>query len=81
MAAEIYERWVSAHGVILLAPTCWYQSPSPLKLMIDRLVCADGGNPDPRQRMARIPLIPSRSKRPAGTTRSTWPASNRSAAA
>jgi multimeric flavodoxin WrbA len=44
---EIYERWVSAHGVILLAPTYWYQSPSPLKLMIDRLVCADGGNPDP----------------------------------
>jgi len=23
------------------------QSPSPLKLMIDSLVCADGGNPDP----------------------------------
>ena len=45
--AEIYERWVSAHGVIILAPTYWYQSPSPLKLMIDRLVCADGGNPDP----------------------------------
>lgn len=44
---EIYERWVSAHGVILVAPTYWYQSPSPLKLMIDRLVCADGGNPDP----------------------------------
>jgi multimeric flavodoxin WrbA len=45
--AEIYERWVSAHGVVILAPTYWYQSPSPLKLMIDRLVCADGGNPDP----------------------------------
>lgn len=45
--AEIYERWVSAHGVIVLAPTYWYQSPSPLKQMIDRLVCADGGNPDP----------------------------------
>jgi multimeric flavodoxin WrbA len=45
--AEIYERWVSAHGVIIAAPTYWYQSPSPLKLMIDRLVCADGGNPDP----------------------------------
>ncbi len=45
--AEIYERWVSAHGVIILAPTYWYQSPSPLKLMIDRMVCADGGNPDP----------------------------------
>jgi hypothetical protein len=25
----------------------WYQAPSTLKLMIDRLVCADGGNPDP----------------------------------
>lgn len=44
---DIYEQWVAAHGVILLAPTYWYQSPSPLKLMIDRLVCADGGNPDP----------------------------------
>ena len=45
--AEIYERWVSAHAVIIVAPTYWYQSPSPLKLMIDRLVSADGGNPDP----------------------------------
>jgi len=45
--AEIYERWVAAHGVVIVAPTYWYQSPSPLKLMIDRLVCADGGNPDP----------------------------------
>jgi multimeric flavodoxin WrbA len=44
---DIYERWVGAHAVIILAPTYWYQSPSPLKLMIDRLVCADGGNPDP----------------------------------
>jgi len=45
--AEIYERWVAAHAVIIITPTYWYQSPSPLKLMIDRLVCADGGNPDP----------------------------------
>lgn len=45
--AEIYERWVSAHAVVIATPTYWYQSPSPLKLMIDRLVCADGGNPDP----------------------------------
>ena len=44
---EIYERWTAAHGVILMTPVYWYQSPSPLKLMIDRLVCADGGNPDP----------------------------------
>ncbi len=45
--AELYERWVAAHGVIIVTPVYWYQSPSPLKLMIDRLVCADGGNPDP----------------------------------
>ena len=44
---EIYERWVAAHGIIILTPTYWYQSPAILKLMIDRLVCADGGNPDP----------------------------------
>ena len=45
--AEIYERWVSAHGVILLTPCNWYHASSSMKLMIDRLVCADGGNPDP----------------------------------
>ncbi|MES2257191.1 MAG: flavodoxin family protein [Pseudomonadota bacterium] len=45
--AEIYEKWVSAHAVIILTPVYWYQTPGVLKLMIDRLVCADGGNPDP----------------------------------
>ena len=45
--AEIYERWVAAHAVVVVTPVYWYQSPSPLKLMIDRLVCADGGNADP----------------------------------
>jgi len=44
---EIYPRWAGAHGVVIATPVYWYQSPSPLKLMIDRLVCADGGNPDP----------------------------------
>jgi multimeric flavodoxin WrbA len=44
---EIYERWVDAHGVILLTPVNWYHTGSGMKLMIDRLVCADGGNPDP----------------------------------
>jgi multimeric flavodoxin WrbA len=44
---EIYEQWVSAHGVLLITPVYWYQATSPLKLMMDRLVCADGGNPDP----------------------------------
>jgi multimeric flavodoxin WrbA len=45
--AEIYERWTAAHAVIIATPVYWYQSPSPLKLMVDRLVCADGGNADP----------------------------------
>ena len=45
--AEIYERWTAAHAVIIATPVYWYQSPGPLKLMIDRLVCADGGNGDP----------------------------------
>lgn len=45
--AEIYERWTAAHAVLIITPVYWYQSPSPLKLMIDRLVCADGGNGDP----------------------------------
>jgi multimeric flavodoxin WrbA len=53
--AEIYERWVAAHGVILFAPTYWYQSPSVLKLMVDRLVCADGGNPDPSSTHGKRP--------------------------
>ena len=44
---EIYPRWTAAHGVFLLCPVHWYQAPASLKLMIDRLVCADGGNPDP----------------------------------
>jgi multimeric flavodoxin WrbA len=44
---EIYPRWVAAHAVMIVTPVYWYQAPSTLKLMIDRLVCADGGNPDP----------------------------------
>jgi multimeric flavodoxin WrbA len=44
---EIYPRWVAAHGIMILCPVHWYQAPASLKLMIDRLVCADGGNPDP----------------------------------
>jgi multimeric flavodoxin WrbA len=45
--AEIYERWTAAHGALIVTPVHWYQAPSVLKLMMDRLVCADGGNPDP----------------------------------
>ena len=52
---EIYEMWVRAHGIILLTPVYWYQAPSPLKLMMDRLVCADGGNPDPTSTHGKKP--------------------------
>jgi multimeric flavodoxin WrbA len=44
---EIYPMWVAAHGIMIITPVNWYQVSSPLKLMMDRLVCADGGNPDP----------------------------------
>ena len=44
---EIYPMWVEAHGVMIITPVNWYQVTSPVKLMMDRLVCADGGNPDP----------------------------------
>lgn len=51
--ADIYQKWTAAHGVIIISPVYWYQSPSPLKLMIDRLVCADGGNPDPTSTLGK----------------------------
>ena len=44
---DIYPMWVRAHGILIVTPVNWYQAPSGLKAMIDRLVCADGGNPDP----------------------------------
>jgi multimeric flavodoxin WrbA len=44
---EIYPLWVAAHGILIVAPVNWYHVASPLKAMMDRLVCADGGNPDP----------------------------------
>ena len=44
---DIYPMWVRAHGIMLITPVNWYSPTSPLKLMMDRLVCADGGNPDP----------------------------------
>ena len=45
--AEIHERWLAAHGVMIVAPTHWSRSPTPLKLLIDRMVGVDGRNPDP----------------------------------
>ncbi len=44
---EIYPMWVAAHGIMIVTPVNWYQVSSPVKLMMDRLVCADGGSSDP----------------------------------
>lgn len=44
---DIYPLWVAAHGIMIITPVNWYQVPTGLKAMMDRLVCADGGNPDP----------------------------------
>ena len=52
---EIYPRWAAAHGVLIVTPVYWYQAPSGLKLMMDRLVCADGGNPDPTTTSGKDP--------------------------
>jgi multimeric flavodoxin WrbA len=52
---DIYERWARAHGVIIVTPVYWYQAPSTLKLMIERLVCADGGNADPTSTSGKKP--------------------------
>jgi multimeric flavodoxin WrbA len=54
---EIYPRWVGAHGVMIVTPVYWYQAPSTLKLMMDRLVCADGGNPDPTTTRGKNPEL------------------------
>ena len=42
-------------------PVHWYQAPASLKLMIDRLVCADGGNPDSDHDDGKDPVRPRRS--------------------
>jgi multimeric flavodoxin WrbA len=49
--------WVAADGVLIVTPVNWYQVSSPLKLLMDRLVCADGGNPDPTSTQGKdVPL-------------------------
>ena len=54
---EIFQRWAAAHGVLIVTPVHWNQAPSVLKLMIDRLVCADGGNPDPTTTRGKNPQL------------------------
>jgi multimeric flavodoxin WrbA len=40
---------------MIVTPVYWYQATSALKLMMDRLVCADGGNPDPTTTRGKDP--------------------------
>lgn len=54
---DIYPMWVRAHGIMIITPVYWHQAPSALKLMIDRLVCADGGNPDPTSTDGKNPQL------------------------
>jgi multimeric flavodoxin WrbA len=44
---EIYPMWIRADGIMIVSPVNWYQVSSPLKALMDRMVCVDGGNPDP----------------------------------
>src|SRR5207245_5215345 len=44
---EIYPMWVAAHGVMIITPVNWYQVSWPLKLLMDRLFCVYGVDPDP----------------------------------
>ncbi|MEI7297528.1 flavodoxin family protein [Paraburkholderia tropica] len=52
---DIYERFAACHGAIFITPVYWYQVSSPLKLMMGRLVCTDGGNPDPTSTHGKDP--------------------------
>jgi hypothetical protein len=70
---EIYPLWVGAHGVMIITPVNWYQAPTGLKAMIDRLVCADGGIPTRHRRTAKHPPRPRKSNWVAGTIPSISP--------
>src|SRR3982074_2506782 len=52
---EISPLWVAAHGIMIVTPVNWYHAPTGRKAMIGRLVCADGGNPDPTSTHGKKP--------------------------
>lgn len=57
---DLYSRLDMADAWVIIGPINWYGPPSNLKLMFDRLVCMNGGNPkedliehkDPEKAMA-----------------------------
>ena len=42
---DVYGRIYAADAIMICAPVNWYGPTSSIKLMFDRLVCANGGNP------------------------------------
>jgi multimeric flavodoxin WrbA len=52
---ELYPRFVAAHGLMIVTPVYWYGLPGGFKSLLDRLVCADGGNPDPTSTHGKKP--------------------------
>ena len=43
---DVYARLDMADAWVIIGPINWYAPSSNLKLMFDRLVCMNGGNPD-----------------------------------
>ncbi|PJC48858.1 MAG: hypothetical protein CO035_01265 [Candidatus Omnitrophica bacterium CG_4_9_14_0_2_um_filter_42_8] len=43
---DLYGRIYAADAIMVCAPVNWYNVTSSIKLLFDRLVCANGGNPD-----------------------------------
>jgi len=43
---DIYGRIYAADAILICAPVNWYNATSSIKMMFDRLICANGGNPD-----------------------------------
>jgi len=64
--ADIYVRFTAAHAIVIVTPVYWYQVPAGLKAMIDRLVCADGGNASPKAANGTSPGFEKPNARPEG---------------
>jgi len=43
---DIYGRIYAADAIMICSPVNWYGPTSSMKMMFDRLICANGGNPD-----------------------------------
>jgi len=43
---DVYARIYAADAILVCAPVNWYGPTSSMKMLFDRLICANGGNPD-----------------------------------